>query len=110
VGGTYGASPEVPTLTVALDLPSEQIPADQASIIQDFQFVMDSCKRLIDVIGARQLGGLASQLAKPRWSDEKAKRWMTFLGVRTQGGAPTEEPYAIRQRPGRRSASSRASG
>lgn len=34
-------------LTVALDLPSAQILADQASIIQDLQFVMDCCKRLL---------------------------------------------------------------
>ena len=34
-------------LTVALDLPSAQTLADQASIIQDLQFVMDCCKRLI---------------------------------------------------------------
>jgi hypothetical protein len=34
-------------LTVALDLPSARILADQASIIQDLQFVMDCCKRLL---------------------------------------------------------------
>ena len=34
-------------LAVALDLPSAQILADQASIIQDLQFVMDCCKRLL---------------------------------------------------------------
>jgi hypothetical protein len=34
-------------LTVALDLPSAQVLANQASIIQDLQFVMDCCKRLL---------------------------------------------------------------
>jgi hypothetical protein len=34
-------------LTVALDLPSARILAGQASIIQDLQFVMDCCKRLL---------------------------------------------------------------
>jgi hypothetical protein len=34
-------------LTVALDVPSAQILADQASIIQDLQFVMECCKRLL---------------------------------------------------------------
>ncbi len=34
-------------LTVALEVPSAQILADQASIIQDLQFVMDCCKRLL---------------------------------------------------------------
>jgi hypothetical protein len=33
--------------TVALDVPSAQILADQASIIQDLQFVMECCKRLL---------------------------------------------------------------
>jgi hypothetical protein len=47
VGGTDSTSPEVPALTVALDLPSAQILADQASILQDLQFVMDCCKRLL---------------------------------------------------------------
>jgi len=47
VGKTEGASPEVPVLTVALDMPSAQILADQASIIQDLQFVMECCKRLL---------------------------------------------------------------
>src|ERR1700692_1232822 len=41
------ASPEVPALTVALDMPSAHVLADQASIIQDLQFVMDCCKRLL---------------------------------------------------------------
>ena len=34
-------------LTVALDVPSAQVLADQALIIHDLQFVMDSCKRLL---------------------------------------------------------------
>src|SRR6266852_217906 len=33
--------------TVPLDVPSAHILADQASIIQDLQFVMDCCKRLL---------------------------------------------------------------
>jgi hypothetical protein len=47
VGGTDDISPQVPALTVALDTPSARILADQASIIQDLQFVMDCCKRLL---------------------------------------------------------------
>jgi hypothetical protein len=34
-------------LTVALDLPSARILADQISTIQDLQFVMECCKRLL---------------------------------------------------------------
>jgi hypothetical protein len=34
-------------LTVALDIPSAQVLADQAAIIHDLQFVMDCCKRLL---------------------------------------------------------------
>jgi hypothetical protein len=45
VGGTDGGSPE--GLTVALDMPSAHVLADQASTIQDLQFVMDCCKRLL---------------------------------------------------------------
>jgi hypothetical protein len=41
----------MPMLTVALDLPSARILADQASIIQDLQFVMDCCKRLLTELG-----------------------------------------------------------
>ncbi len=47
MGQADGATPEVPLLTVAIDLPSARILADQASIIQDLQFVMDCCKRLL---------------------------------------------------------------
>ena len=45
MGGTDGGSPEM--LTVALDMPSAHVLADQASTIQDLQFVMDCCKRLL---------------------------------------------------------------
>jgi hypothetical protein len=33
--------------TVALDVPSARVLADQASVIQDLQFAMDCCKRLL---------------------------------------------------------------
>jgi hypothetical protein len=38
-------------LTVALDMPSARILADQTSVIQDLQFVMDCCKRLLAELG-----------------------------------------------------------
>jgi hypothetical protein len=47
MGGTDAASADAPMLTVALDVSSAQILADQALIIQDLQFVMDCCKRLL---------------------------------------------------------------
>jgi hypothetical protein len=47
MGGTDAVSPEMPMLTVALDVPSAKVLADQASIIQDLQFVMECCKRLL---------------------------------------------------------------
>jgi len=47
VGGTDRTSPQAGALTVALDVPSARILADQASVIQDLQFVMDCCKRLL---------------------------------------------------------------
>lgn len=45
--GTDKTSPQEAGLTVALDVPSARILADQASIIGDLQFVMDCCKRLL---------------------------------------------------------------
>jgi hypothetical protein len=47
VGATDSTSPRVPALTVALDTPSARILAGQASVIQDLQFVMDCCMRLL---------------------------------------------------------------
>lgn len=47
MAGTNAASPDALALTVALDLPSAQVLADQASIIGDLQFVMACCKRLL---------------------------------------------------------------
>jgi hypothetical protein len=47
MGDTNPAVPANSPLTVALDIPSAQVLADQAVIIQDLQFVMESCKRLL---------------------------------------------------------------
>jgi hypothetical protein len=47
MAGTNAVSPEAQMLTVALDVPSAQVLADQASIIGDLQFVMECCKRLL---------------------------------------------------------------
>jgi len=47
MAGTDAASPRAQTLTVALDLPSAQVLADQIATIQDLQFVMECCKRLL---------------------------------------------------------------
>ncbi len=47
MGDTNPAVPANSPLTVALDIPSAQALADQAVIIQDLQFVMECCKRLL---------------------------------------------------------------
>src|SRR5580700_9905696 len=47
MAGTDATTPPKPVLTVPLDLPSAQLLADQAAIIQDLQFVMECCKRLL---------------------------------------------------------------
>ena len=47
VGGTDAESAGVPFPTVALEMPSAQVLADQSATIQDLQFVMDCCKRLL---------------------------------------------------------------
>jgi hypothetical protein len=49
--GTNAASAAGQPLTVDLDLPSAQVLADQAGIIQDLQFVMECCKRLLTELG-----------------------------------------------------------
>jgi hypothetical protein len=48
MGETNAAPSEASMLTVALDVPSARILADQALIIQDLQFVMECCKRLLN--------------------------------------------------------------
>src|SRR5260370_5135811 len=53
-GVAAGTDRGSPALTVALDTPSAQILADQASIINDLQFVMDCCKRLLTELGRPQ--------------------------------------------------------
>jgi hypothetical protein len=47
MSGANAGSSDAPMLTVALEVPSARILADQASIIQDLQFVMECCKRLL---------------------------------------------------------------
>lgn len=49
--GTDATSPDAQLLTVALDTLSAQLLADQAATIQDLQFVMDCCKRLLTELG-----------------------------------------------------------
>jgi hypothetical protein len=51
VGEAESALRQAPGLTVALDMPSARILADQTSVIQDLQFVMDCCKRLLAELG-----------------------------------------------------------
>jgi hypothetical protein len=51
VGETKSTSRQAPGLTVALDTPSARILAEQASVIQDLQFVMDCCKQLLTELG-----------------------------------------------------------
>jgi hypothetical protein len=55
VGETESTSRQAAELTVALDMPSARILADQASVIQDLQFVMDCCQRLLtDLVGPEE--------------------------------------------------------
>jgi len=54
VVGTDATSPDEQLLTVALDLPSAQVLADQAATVQDLQFVMDCCKRLLTELGTAE--------------------------------------------------------
>jgi hypothetical protein len=54
-------------LTVALDMPSAHVLADQASTIQDLQFVMDCCKRLLTEL-ARPEEGRDAVVPQALWS------------------------------------------
>jgi hypothetical protein len=54
VSAKDSGSPREPALTVALDTPSARILADQASVIEDLQFVMDCCKRLLTELAKQQ--------------------------------------------------------
>jgi len=54
-------------LAVALDLPSAHVLADQASTIQDLQFVMDCCKRLLEEL-ARPEEDRDAVLPQALWS------------------------------------------
>ena len=51
-----------PSLTVALELPSAQLLADQIGTIHDLQFVMECCKRLL------------SELVKPDEEQDRSSR------------------------------------
>ena len=60
--------------TVALDVPSARVLADQASIIQDLQFVMDCSKRLL----AELDGAAHGQSATFGWSSGVAIAYCLF--------------------------------
>ncbi|HEY0937946.1 MAG TPA: hypothetical protein VGD91_29910 [Trebonia sp.] len=49
-------SQQATELTVALDMPSARVLADQASVVQDLQYVMDCCRRLLAVLSSPEEG------------------------------------------------------
>ncbi len=67
MGKTNGKAQPTPPLTVALDTPSARVLADQASVIQDLQFVMDCCKRLLTEM-ARPEGERDGVVPQALWS------------------------------------------
>src|ERR1700724_1884353 len=67
MGGMNGATSEAPTVCLTLDVPSAQILADQASIIQDLQFVMECCKRLLTEL-AKPEGDRDAVVPQALWS------------------------------------------
>lgn len=64
---TNGKAQAAPPLTVALDTPSARVLADQASVIQDLQFAMDCCKRLLAEL-SRPEGERDSVVPQALWS------------------------------------------
>jgi hypothetical protein len=53
-------------VTVALDLPSARLLADQATVVADLQFVMDCCKQLLTLLAADS--GDSSVIPQALWS------------------------------------------
>jgi hypothetical protein len=76
-------------LTVALDLPSARILAGQASIIQDLQFVMDCCKRLLTEL-ARPEEDRDGVVPQALWSSALVAYARCF-GKGTRFGLSTED-------------------
>jgi hypothetical protein len=79
-----GKAQPTPPLTVALDTPSARVLADQASVIQDLQFVMDCCKRLLGELGRpeEERDGVAPQAL---WSSALVAYARCFGGGRPSG-------------------------
>jgi hypothetical protein len=93
MGGTNAASSEARMLTVALDVPSAQILADQASIIQDLQFVMDCCKRLLTELGKPE-GNRDAVVPQALWSAALVAYARCF-GKGKRFGLATEDVRAL---------------
>jgi hypothetical protein len=81
---TNGKAQSAPPLTVALDTPSAQVLADQASVIQDLQFVMDCCKRLLAELG-RPEGERDGVVPQALWSSALVAYARCFGGGRPSG-------------------------
>jgi hypothetical protein len=84
VAGTDRGSARVPALTVALDTPSARILADEASIINDLQFVMDCCKRLLTEL-ARPQEDRDGVVPQALWSSALAAYGRCFSEDRRSG-------------------------
>jgi hypothetical protein len=84
VGKTNGKAQPAPPLTVALDTPSARVLADQASVIQDLQFVMDCCKRLLAELG-RPEGERDAVVPQALWSAALVAYARCFGGGRPSG-------------------------
>lgn len=105
-----GTSQQASELTVSLDMPSARILADQASIIQDLQFVMDCSKRLLAELARPQeerdgvvpLALWSSALvAYARCFDEGRHSGLTIDDVRKlplQGAVTTFHNWVIEER------------
>lgn len=84
VGKTNGKAQPPPPLTVALDTPSARVLAGQASVIQDLQFVMDCCKRLLAELG-RPEGERDGVVPQALWSAALVAYARCFGGGRPSG-------------------------
>jgi hypothetical protein len=93
MGVTNAASSEAPMLTVALGVPSAQILADQALIIQDLQFVMECCKRLLTEL-AKPEEDRDAVVPQALWSAALVSYARCF-GIGKRFGLTTEDVRAL---------------
>jgi hypothetical protein len=90
---SQSTSQQAPGLTVALEIPSARVLADQASVIADLEFVMDCCKRLLAVLGVAE-ADRDPVVPVALWSSA-LMAYARCFGEDGQGGLTTEDVQSL---------------